>query len=114
MIAFGLPKNYLVIKFEIFSKKFQKYVDKTRKKSIIQLLFFAETFGRRQPEAEKTLENPDIAGAEGARVKPNLSGKRTECTIFFCVIMSLVIQSFCDKQKLFIFYLGGFSYAGIS
>ena len=27
---------------------------------------------------EKTLENPDIAGAEGARVKPNLSGKRTE------------------------------------
>ena len=29
-------------------------------------------------KAEETLENPARAGAEGARRKPNLSGKRTE------------------------------------
>ena len=30
-------------------------------------------------EVEKTLENPDFgSGAEGARLTPNLSGKRTD------------------------------------
>ena len=29
---------------------------------------------------EESLENPVKSGAEGARVKPNLSGKRTEHT----------------------------------
>ncbi len=42
-----------------------------------------ETLGifERRPRAEVTLENPaESAGAEGARRKPNLSGKRTEQT----------------------------------
>ncbi len=58
---------------------------------------------------EKTLENPDITGAEGARVKPNLSGKRTERTIIkLSAIMSFKFRASAISRGFYILFLGGF------
>ena len=67
-----LQKSWTFLLFPIENQKYIWYNHRN--------LWSSRNFGER-PRVEVTLENPaESAGAEGARHKPNLSGKRTEQT----------------------------------
>ena len=78
---------------KLFADLLDKIVKLCNNAPVIEDKFRGSLWNLSRPEGEETLENPVQTGAEGARRKPNLSGKRTEQGAISCVNLCVVFQS---------------------